>query len=239
MTNKNTTNSKTDFRALGLARLDCDAEPAPNCAKCPRLLGFLNDQRISHPDWWNAPVPTWHCENQNDVKLLIVGLAPGLQGANRTSRPFTGDWAGDLLYGTLKKFGLANGEYAQHALDGLKLNECAITNAVRCVPPQNKPIGAEINNCRKYLEPQFSRFENLRAILTLGTIAHNSTLRALNLKLKEAPFGHGLEKELDTGVTLFSSYHCSRYNTNTGKLTQAMFEAVFSSIRDKIDGQTS
>jgi uracil-DNA glycosylase len=168
---------------------------------------------------------------EHQVELLIVGLAPGLRGANRTGRPFTGDYAGDLLYATLDKFGFARGNYRADPGDGLVLQNCAITNAVRCVPPENKPTGAEINNCRTFLSATFSRFSGLRAMLTLGRIAHDSTIRALGTRLAEAPFAHGRSTDIGK-LRVFSSYHCSRYNTNTGRLTPQMFEAVFNDISD-------
>ncbi|RUU53549.1 uracil-DNA glycosylase, partial [Mesorhizobium sp. M2C.T.Ca.TU.002.02.1.1] len=163
------------------------------------------------------------------VRLLIVGLAPGLRGANRTGRPFTGDYAGDLLYGTMIAQGLARGEFKARPDDGLELVGTAITNAVRCVPPENKPVGSEIATCRTFLKPTIARFPNLRAILTLGSIAHQSTVRALGERVAAIPFRHGGRQEAG-GIALFSSYHCSRYNTNTGVLTQEMFVSVFSEI---------
>ena len=160
------------------------------------------------------------------VRLLVVGLAPGLRGANRTGRPFTGDYAGELLYSTLKAFGLAEGQFDARPDDGLVLHGAAITNAVRCVPPENKPVGGEINTCRQFLVPTVSRFANLTTIVTLGKIAHDSTVRALGARLAAHPFGHGAETRIG-GYGVFSTYHCSRYNTNTGRLTEAMFRDVF------------
>ena len=188
-----------------------------------------------YPDWHNAPVDTW-ADSAGDeaVNLLIVGLAPGLRGANRTARPFTGDFAGDLLYATLKKFSFAGGEYGKESYDSLELINAAITNAVRCVPPQNKPVGAEINQCREFLTPTVSRFQNLKCILTLGKIAHDSTVRSLNQKPSQIPFGHATTYNIGQ-LTLISSYHCSRYNTNTGRLTEDMFEAVFQAVRATCD----
>ena len=198
-------------------------EPARSCALCPRLAEFRAANRKTYPDYFNAPVPTFG--GSEDVRLLIVGLAPGLHGANKTGRPFTGDWAGDLLYATLLKHGLAKGTYAERADDGLTLVDCAITNAVRCVPPENKPTSAEINTCHKFLSAQIEALPHLTAILALGKIAHDSVCRALELKLKDHPFKHGARYE--TGkLSLVSSYHCSRYNTNTGVLTEKMFDAV-------------
>ena len=203
------------------------ADPGRDCPDCPRLVAFRYDIRASEPDWHNAPVDSWVSKaGDDDVRLLVVGLAPGLKGANRTGRPFTGDFAGDLLYATLGKFGLAEGTFDARPDDGLTLTGCAITNAVRCVPPQNKPTGPEINQCRTYLVRTIARFSNLTTIVTLGRIAHDSTLRALGERPTAAPFGHGAAHDV-AGYRLFSSYHCSRYNTNTGRLTPEMFEAVF------------
>jgi uracil-DNA glycosylase len=203
-------------------------EPCHNCQLCPRLVELRIAQREVHPDWHNAPVPNFSGET---VKLLIVGLAPGLQGANRTGRPFTGDWAGDLLYETLFDFGFATGNYAEHANDGLQLIDCAITNTVRCVPPQNKPTPAEITQCRPFLQNTIASLPDLKIIVSLGRIAHESTVRALGFKLKDVPFVHGAQHKLGL-LTLVNSYHCSRYNTNTGKLTRAMFRDVFEMVRE-------
>ena len=205
--------------------------PDRDCNICPRLKGFIDEQREKYPDWHNAPVDTWSAASgDEDVKLLIIGLAPGLRGANCTGRPFTGDWAGDLLYSTLGKFDFASGTYAAHPDDGLELRECAITNAVRCVPPENKPVGQEINNCRPFLDATLKRFINLKALVTLGKISHDSTVRALGARVAAHPFAHNEAHEIEP-YTIFSSYHCSRYNTNTGRLTEAMFHDVFSSVR--------
>jgi len=202
-------------------------DPDRDCDFCPRLKAFINGNREKYPDWHNAPVDTWAAiAGDETVRLLIVGLAPGLKGANRTARPFTGDFAGDLLYDTLSKYHLASGKYGGEANDGLELVNCAITNAVRCVPPQNKPVGAEINQCRPFLQRTFDRFKNLSTIITLGKISHDSTVRALGGKISRHPFGHEAETGLG-GYKIISSYHCSRYNTNTGRLTEAMFENVF------------
>jgi uracil-DNA glycosylase family 4 len=203
------------------------SDPGRDCPACPRLAAFRHDNRAAEPGWHNAPVDSWvSAAGDDDVELLIVGLAPGLKGANRTGRPFTGDYAGDLLYATLCKYGLAHGSYEARPDDTLALTRCAITNAVRCVPPQNKPTGPEINECRPYLKRTIERFENLSAIVTLGRIAHDSTMRALGIRSASAPFGHGASHVIG-GYHIISSYHCSRYNTNTGRLTPAMFEAVF------------
>ena len=198
------------------------SEPARSCSLCPRLAQFRADNRKTYPDHFNAPVPSFGGKH---ARLLIVGLAPGLHGANKTGRPFTGDWAGALLYATLLKHELARGTYAQRADDGLELVDCAITNAVRCVPPQNRPTPAEIATCRPFLSAQIEAMPELRAILTLGKIAHDSTCKALGLKLKDHPFRHGARYEVGE-LSLVASYHCSRYNTNTGVLTEKMFDAV-------------
>ena len=209
--------------------------PTRDCDICPRLKGFIDEQRVKYPDWHNAPVDTWSATSgDQDVKLLIIGLAPGLRGANCTGRPFTGDWAGDLLYSTLGKFNFATGTYAANPDDGLELRECAITNAVRCVPPENKPVGQEINNCRPFLIATLNRFPNLKALVTLGKISHDSTVRALGERVAEHPFAHNQRHEVDK-YNIFSSYHCSRYNTNTGRLTEAMFHDVFASVRKFVD----
>lgn len=206
-------------------------EPHRDCPLCPRLHGFIAEWRQREPSWHNAPVPSFlPAEGAETVRLLVVGLAPGLRGANRTGRPFTGDYAGDLLYSTLKRFGFARGEFQARPDDGLELIETAITNAVRCVPPENKPVGAEIATCRQFLVPTIARFPRLEAIVTLGAIAHQSTVRALGQRVAALPFGHGARQTVG-GVTLFASYHCSRYNTNTGRLTEAMFVDVFSAVR--------
>ncbi|MHB2265775.1 uracil-DNA glycosylase [Aliihoeflea sp. PC F10.4] len=212
------------------------AEPSPDCPLCPRLHGFIAEWRAKEPRWFNAPVPTWRDERGDDkVELLIVGLAPGVRGANRTGRPFTGDYAGDLLYSTLKRFGFAKGEFEARPDDSLELVGAAVTNAVRCVPPENKPVGAEINTCRTFLVPTIARFANLRAIVTLGLISHQSVVRALGGRVAAHPFGHGAETNLG-GVRVFSSYHCSRYNTNTGRLTEEMFVNVFGKVREYLGG---
>jgi uracil-DNA glycosylase family 4 len=212
------------------------AEPGRDCPLCPRLAAFRAESRARRPDWANAPVPSF---GDPRARLLIVGLAPGLQGANATGRPFTGDWAGDLLYETLLAFGLARGSYAERADDGLELVDCMVTNAVRCVPPQNKPTPAEMATCRPFLADAIAALPRLAAILVLGRIAHESTLRALGRKPSAAPFAHGMAAPLTRAdgreLRLFASYHCSRYNTNTGVLTPQMFRAVFADIRRFLD----
>jgi uracil-DNA glycosylase family 4 len=206
------------------------SEPSGDCPLCPRLAAFRGEWRGREPGWHNAPVPTF---GSADARLLIVGLAPGLRGANATGRPFTGDFAGDLLYRTLIDFGFASGEYRAAPDDGLTLQDCRITNAVRCVPPQNKPEPAEITQCRPFLEAVIAGMPRLSIILVLGQIAHQSTVRALGEKASRLPFRHAGEVQLSR-VTLVSSYHCSRYNTNTGVLTEAMFRDVFARIRSLV-----
>lgn len=213
-------------------------EPHPNCRRCPRLHSHIGKYRRSEPRWHNAPVPTWLPQSGPDaVKVLIIGLAPGLRGANRTGRAFTGDASGELLHPTLLKFGFAKGQFLNTPEDGMELIDCAITNAVRCVPPENKPTGAEINNCRKFLSATIKQFPNLEAIITLGKIAHDSTLRALEARVANYPFAHNVRHDLSK-ITIVSSYHCSRYNVNTGRLTQKMFEDVFSDLRSTISPAT-
>lgn len=202
-------------------------DPDRDCTLCPRLHAFIAEQRTIHTDWHNAPVQTFYpADGPASVRLLVVGLAPGLRGANRTGRPFTGDFAGDLLYGTLEKFGLSRGTFDARADDGVELVGTAITNAVRCVPPQNKPVGAEINTCRRFLTASLEAMTGLKAILTLGKIAHDSTIRTLGERVASHPFRHNGQTEAG-GYAVFSSYHCSRYNTNTGRLTEDMFTDVF------------
>lgn len=205
------------------------SDPDRDCALCPRLRAFILDAREKFPDWHNAPVPTWRPAAGQGVRLLVAGLAPGLRGANRTGRPFTGDFAGDLLYSTLTKYGFARGRFEARPDDGLELVGTAITNAVRCVPPENKPVGEEINTCRRFLTATLDDLSDLAAIVTLGKISHDSTVRALGGKLSAHPFIHGASTDVGR-VRVFSSYHCSRYNTNTGRLTTAMFEAVFADV---------
>jgi len=197
-------------------------EPPRDCQLCPRLADFRAANRKDYPDYFNDPVPTLGAEH---VRLLIVGLAPGLHGANRTGRPFTGDYAGDLLYKTLLAHDLARGVYLRAPDDGLALHDCAITNAVRCVPPQNKPSLAEIKTCRTFLSATITAMPSLRAIFALGKIAHDSVCDVLGAKKSKHPFGHGAVHQIGK-IALVSSYHCSRYNTNTGVLTEAMFDAA-------------
>ncbi|MGO3930984.1 uracil-DNA glycosylase [Rhodopseudomonas pseudopalustris] len=207
------------------------AEPDRDCPDCPRLAAFRREQRLREPLWHNAPVPSF---GDDDATLLIVGLAPGLQGANRTGRPFTGDYAGDLLYATLIEYGFAKGNYEARPDDGLRLVRCRISNAVRCVPPQNKPLPIEINTCRRFLATTIETMPKLRALVLLGRIAHDSTLKAVGLRASQAPFGHGAVHQAGA-LRLYDSYHCSRYNTNTGVLTPKMFHAVFARVRADLD----
>jgi uracil-DNA glycosylase len=206
-------------------------DPGRDCPLCPRLVAFRQRQRAAHPDWHNAPVPSF---GGAGGRLLIVGLAPGLQGANKTGRPFTGDYAGDLLYETLIAYGLAAGTYDERPDDGLTLIGTRITNAVRCVPPENKPTTEEIHTCRPFLSAVVAEMTGLKAVLALGKIGHDSVVRALGERPSRVPFRHGGEHPIGA-VTLFSSYHCSRYNTNTGVLTPEMFRAVFARLRAHLD----
>lgn len=201
--------------------------PPKDCPLCPRLCEFRAANRAAYPDFHNGAAPSF---GSLDAKLLVVGLAPGLKGANRTGRPFTGDYAGDLLYASLKRHGLAKGEYGARKDDGYELLGVRITNAVRCVPPENKPTPAEINTCRQFLIAEIDAMKNLRAIFTLGQIAHQSVVSALKLKKKDHAFAHGARHEAN-GLTIVASYHCSRYNTNTGVLTEAMFDAALAEAK--------
>lgn len=213
-------------------------EPVANCQLCPRLVEFREDAQRKQPDWFNGAVPSFG--DPSNTRLLIIGLAPGMQGANKTGRPFTGDWAGDLLYATMLEFGFAEGHYDARADDGLKLVDAMITNAVRCVPPANKPTAAEINTCRPFLIDRIASLPNLSAMIALGRVAHESTLTAFGLKKSAHKFVHGARHDLsasdalDRDVTLYDSYHCSRYNTNTGRLTTEMFHDVFRAVRAEL-----
>src|ERR1700719_2148253 len=209
--------------------MSCEAsEPDRDCALCPRLEAFRREWRRREPVWFNAPVPSF---GPDTARLLIVGLAPGLQGANRTGRPFTGDHAGLLLYDTLSRFGFGSGTYGARTDDGLELVDARITNAVRCVPPENKPTGAEIATCRDFLTRTIAEMPKLRAVVALGRIAHDTTAAALEVRRAAVPFAHGASHEIGT-MRLFDSYHCSRYNTNTGVLTTEMFRSVFAQVRE-------
>ncbi len=208
--------------------------PSRDCSLCPRLVAFREENRHTKPDWHNAPVPAF---GQLDAPLLIIGLAPGLNGANRTGRPFTGDYAGELLYETLFDSGLAEGTYDRRADDGFTLINCRVSNSVRCVPPANKPLPVEIKNCRNFLISEIAAMPNLKGILLLGRIAHESLLRTLDLKLSQFPFAHGkLHETLGPKgpLILADSYHCSRYNTNTGRLTTEMFRTVVGELVARI-----
>ncbi len=197
--------------------------PSRDCPLCPRLVEFRMANRAKFPSWHNGPVNPF---GGLDARLLIVGLAPGLRGANATGRPFTGDWAGDLLYDTLLAKGLAKGTYAERADDGLELIDCRITNAVRCVPPANRPTPAEAKACRPFLADEVAAMPNLRAILAIGGFGHNEALTALGVKKSAFPFAHGAIHRATQKVTVVDSYHCSRLNTNTGRLTAEMFAKV-------------
>lgn len=203
------------------------AEAPRNCPLCPRLVRFREELRDEQPGWWNAPVPAF---GDPDAWLAIVGLAPGKHGANRTGRPFTGDYAGELLYGTLLKFGLAEGEYRADPADGLRLNGAIILNAVKCLPPANKPEPREIATCRNYFEAALAALPKVQVLVALGQIAHVAAARALGLPPASTKFGHGAENRAGDGRILLSSYHCSRYNQNTGRLDAAMFESVFERV---------
>jgi uracil-DNA glycosylase len=208
-----------------------DLEVGRDCPRCPRLVAFRHALRQKQPDWHNAPVPSF---GPVTARLLIVGLAPGMQGANRTGRPFTGDFAGDLLYATLARFGFTVGEYAARPDDDLRLVDARITNAVRCVPPENKPASAEIAHCRDFLKATIAGMPNLAAVILLGRIAHDSAVKALGHPVGALPFSHGAQHAA-RGLVLFDSYHCSRYNTNTRVLTPEMFQAVFAAARRHLD----
>ena len=211
---------------------DAPPEAPQDCPICPRLVAYRDEVRAREPGWFNGAVPSF---GDPAARLLVVGLAPGVSGANRTGRPFTGDYAGDLLYATLTRYGFANGRFAADPADGLELFDCMVTNAVRCVPPQNKPVGAEISACRPFLQARMAALPELRAIVCLGRISHDSVLRALGVRLAAHPFAHGARHEIG-GLSVFDSYHCSRYNTNTGRLTAEMFEAVFTEVRALLEG---
>ncbi|MEM1410159.1 MAG: uracil-DNA glycosylase [Pseudomonadota bacterium] len=207
------------------------AEAPRDCDLCPRLVAYREDIAAEEPSWFNGAVPSFSPKHGDDhVRLLIVGLAPGRTGANRTGRPFTGDWAGDLLYGSLLRSGLAEGRYEKRPDDSLVLRGVMITNAVRCVPPENKPTGAEVKQCRNFLQARISTLPQLKTILCLGKIAHDATVRTLGQRVAALPFGHDTDYSIEVAggspLRLRSSYHCSRYNTSTGRLTEAMFDTV-------------
>lgn len=204
--------------------------PEENCSLCSRLCAFREENRLRFPGWHNAPVPAFGV-GDGETRLLIVGLAPGLRGANRTGRPFTGDHAGELLFATLLDLGLAHGRYGRERGDGLRLEGCRITNAVRCVPPANRPLPIEVRTCGAFLRAEIARLRALRGIVALGTVAHAAVLSALGLPGTGFRFAHGARHEPVGGLTLLDSYHCSRQNTNTGRLTPAMFHAVFAAAK--------
>ena len=209
------------------------AEPSPDCPLCPRLALFREANRAAEPGWFNAPVPSW---GPHTAPMLVVGMAPGLRGANRTGRPFTGDHAGILLYETLERFGLATGHYGATIDDGFTLTGCRVVNAVRCVPPANKPTPAETRTCNGFLVAELASMPNLRGILALGVLAHEAVLRAQGERLVPFRFSHGTTHELSSGLLMTDSYHVSRYNTNTGRLTTAMFAAAVSSLLARLEG---
>ncbi|MHB8530221.1 MAG: uracil-DNA glycosylase [Caulobacteraceae bacterium] len=208
-------------------------EPAHDCPLCPRLLAYRSENRAAHPDWFNGPAPSF---GDPAARLLIVGLAPGRQGANRTGRPFTGDYAGVLLYQTLLTNGFAQGRYEARADDGLRLVDCMITNAVRCAPPLNRPLPTEENTCRPFLAARIAALPRLKVIVTLGGVARRNVMRALGMAVGAEAAGHGAECAA-AGLLLIHSYHCSRLNTNTGRLTAAMFEAVFERARAVLENR--
>jgi uracil-DNA glycosylase family 4 len=213
------------------ATVRISSEPPKLCQLCSRLAAFREANRTKNPSWFNGAVSSF---GELNARLLIVGLAPGLKGANRTGRPFTGDTAGELLYATLLDFGFAKGRYEARIDDNFELVDCVITNAVRCVPPQNKPTSAEIATCRRFLAARIAQMTNLKAIIALGRVAHDSTLRALECPKSSFPFAHAARHTLPTKVNLLDSFHCSRYNTNTGRLTSAMFRTVFEAAREVV-----
>lgn len=209
-------------------------EPPHDCPLCPRLVALRDACRVEHPDWWNAPVPAF---GDPAARIAIIGLAPGKQGANRTGRPFTGDYAGDLLFGTLAKFGLMEGHYEAWPDDGIALKDIIIVNSVKCLPPQNKPLPDEVRTCRAFLTRTVAALPNARIFIALGQIAHQSAVKVLGGKLPKARFAHLAEHRMPDGRRLIDSYHCSRYNQNTGRLTAEMFEAVFAravALRDQM-----
>ena len=209
-------------------------EPDRDCGLCPRLADFRQQWRAAEPSWHNAPVATF---GKPTSRLLIVGLAPGVRGANRTGRPFTGDTAGEILYRTMTEYGYASGTFDARPDDGMTLVDASVTNAVRCVPPKNKPVAAEIRSCRPFLTATIAAMPNLSVMLALGRIAHDSVVAALGQKPRTMPFGHGVAHTADNGLRLYDSYHCSRYNTNTRVLTETMFRKVFADIRNELDGR--
>jgi uracil-DNA glycosylase family 4 len=205
-------------------------EPPRDCPRCPRLVAYRRENAARQPGWFNGAVPSF---GDSRARLLVLGLAPGVAGANRTGRPFTGDYAGELLYATLASHGFANGRFAADPGDGLELVDCMVSNAVRCVPPQNRPTPAEVATCRAFLAARLAALPRLRAVLCLGRIAHETLVRTLGARLAEHPFAHGARHALGR-LAVFDSYHCSRYNTNTRRLTPAMFDAVVAEVRAEL-----
>jgi uracil-DNA glycosylase family 4 len=226
--------TSTRTRTEAPAAVRTSGKPGRDCPRCPRLVAFRKEWRQREPAWHNAPVASF---GPVDARLLIVGLAPGLRGANRTGRPFTGDYAGDLLYATLIEYGFASGKFEARPDDSLALLDARITNGVRCVPPENKPTPEEIRTCRDFLKATIAEMPKLAAIVSLGRISHDTTLAALEARRSASPFAHGNAHVLDK-VRLFDSYHCSRYNTNTGVLTPEMFRAVFAAVRSYLDSKS-
>jgi uracil-DNA glycosylase family 4 len=206
------------------------SEPAPDCVLCPRLVEFRQANQVQYPDFFNGAVPSF---GSTDARFLIVGLAPGLKGANQTGRPFTGDYAGDLLYECLAEMGWTTGVYDKHAADGFQLQNAMVTNAVRCVPPQNKPNGSEVNNCRPFLISRIESLPKLKVLLALGKIAHDTTIKTFGLKQSAYKFAHEAVHTLPNGLTLVDSYHCSRYNVNTGRLTKDMFISALKKVQQQ------
>ncbi len=226
-----TTTSRTDNPAF----IRDSGKAGRDCPLCPRLVAFRHEWREQQPGWFNAPVGSF---GSKQARLLVVGLAPGLQGANRTGRPFTGDYAGNLLYPTLVKYGFARGNFEARVDDRIELIDARITNAVRCVPPQNKPTPVEIATCRRYLEQTIAEMKNLTIVVALGRVAHDAVVSALGARRSAVPFGHGRKADLGR-IVLYDSYHCSRYNTNTGVLTPEMFHSVFADVRAHLDALQS
>lgn len=214
------------------SRVTFGPEAPADCGLCPRLVAYRRANQAAEPTWFNGAVPSF---GGSEARLLIVGLAPGVKGANRTGRPFTGDYAGTLLYETLLTYGFAEGRFDARIDDGLQLDDCMVSNAVRCVPPENKPTPAEINTCRGFLASRIAAMTRLKAIVVLGRIAHESTLTALAVRKAAYPFAHGMRHAVSPELALYDSYHCSRYNTNTGRLTTEMFRSVFAAVRAELD----
>lgn len=210
----------------------CPPEPEKDCALCPRLVEFRRANEAEYPAFFNGAVPSF---GDLKARFLIVGLAPGLKGANQTGRPFTGDYAGDLLYSCLTKAGWTKGQYDRRPDDGFELEGAMVTNAVRCVPPQNKPIGSEVNNCRPFLISRIEQLPNLKVLLALGKIAHDTTIKTFGLKQSAYKFAHEAVHQLPNGLTLVDSYHCSRYNVNTGRLTEEMFLNALGRVTEQIN----